>query len=192
MTGLRISAFLSTLLMLCSCATVVSTLNEDGIEEDPTRRTMGAMMDDSSIETTIKVNLNAADDRLKNASISVVSYNGTVLLVGQVPSQDMKNLATRVATSSSSRVKTVHNELEIAGTNSLLAKTNDAWLSSKVKTLLLTNPDIRGLRTKVVAENGVIYLMGLVSRAESQRIVDVVSSTRGVNKVVRAFEYVDN
>ena len=180
------------LCLLSGCATVISaTTGDDGLEENRGRRTFGAMVDDGSIETTVKVNLNAADDGLKDAHISVVSFNGVVLLVGQVPSQDLKNLATRVATSSSTRIKTVHNELEVAGATTFLSRSNDAWLSTKLKTLMLADPSVNGLRTKVVTENGVVYLMGLVTQEEADRTVELVSNTQGVTKVVRAFEYIN-
>ncbi len=180
------------LFLLNGCASVISaTTGDDGVEENRGRRSMGAMMDDGSIETTIKVNLNAADEQLKNSHINVVSFNATVLLVGQVPSQDMKNLATRVARSSSSRVKEVYNELEVAGATTFLSRSNDAWLSAKIKTLMLADSEVSGLRTKVVTENGVVYLMGLLTQEEADKTVNLVSNTKGVTKVVRAFEYIN-
>lgn len=188
---LRLGFAFSVLLLLDSCATVISATTDDGIQENRGRRTMGAMVDDSSIETAIKVNLNAADEQLKASHINVVSFNGTVLLVGQVPSQDMKNLATRVTRSSSSRVKEVYNELEVAGATTFLSRSNDAWLSAKIKTLMLADSEVSGLRTKVVTENGVVYLMGLLSQEEADKTVNLVSNTRGVTKVVRAFEYIN-
>jgi osmotically-inducible protein OsmY len=189
---LRLGFVFSLLLLLSSCASVISaTSGDDGIEENRGRRSMGAMVDDSSIETTIKVNLNAADELLKNAHISVISFNGTVLMVGQVPSQDMKNLATRVARTSSSRVKEVYNELEVAGATTFISRSNDAWLTSKIKTLMLADAEVSGLRTKVVTENGVVYLMGLLTQEEADRTVELVSNTKGVTKVVRAFEYIN-
>ncbi|MGY8789019.1 MAG: BON domain-containing protein [Pseudomonadales bacterium] len=154
-------------------------------------RSVGAVVDDNSIETTIKVNFNAADELLKNSHINVVSFNGTVLLVGQVPSQDTKNLATRVARTTSTRVKEVYNELEVAGSTTFLSRSNDAWLSAKIKTLMLTDSDVSGRRTKVVTENGVVYLMGLLTQEEANTAVELVSNTRGVTKVVRAFEYIN-
>ena len=62
------------------------------------------------------------------------------------------------------KVRTVHNELEIAGPTTMMARTNDAWLTTKVKTVLITNPETDAGRVKVVTENGVVYLMGLLSR----------------------------
>jgi osmotically-inducible protein OsmY len=188
----RLGLLVTLLCFLNGCATVISTVNPgETIEEERGSRSFGALVDDSSIETAIKVNLNA-NEPLKRANISVVSFNGTVLLVGQVPSQELKNEATRIATSASaSRIKTVHNELEVAGTTTLLSRSNDAWLTAKLKTLMLADPNIGGLRTKVVTENGVVYLMGLVTQAEADQTVELVSNSSGVTKVVRSFEYID-
>ena len=189
---IRLGFVFSMLFFLNSCATVISaTAGDDGIQEDRGRRSVGAVVDDNSIETTIKVNFNAADELLKNSHINVVSFNGTVLLVGQVPSQDTKNLATRVVRTTSTRVKEVYNELEVAGSTTFLSRSNDAWLSAKIKTLMLTDSDVSGRRTKVVTENGVVYLMGLLTQEEANTAVELVSNTRGVTKVVRAFEYIN-
>lgn len=192
MIFLRSGILFCMLCLLNSCASVISaTTGDDGIQEDRGRRSMGAVVDDGSIETTIKVNMNAADEQLKDANVNVVSFNGTVLLVGQVPSQDIKNLATRVARTSSSRVKEVYNELEVAGVTTFLSRSNDAWLTAKIKTLMLADGEVSGMRTKVVTENGVVYLMGLLTQAEADVAVNLVSNTRGVTKVVRAFEYIN-
>jgi osmotically-inducible protein OsmY len=182
---------LSAVILLQSCATVVSTATGgEGVKEDPGSRSLGTIIDDGSIETTVQVNIDAADPGLKKSHVNVVSFNGVVLLVGQVASQDLKNLATRIATKSP-RVKTVHNEMEIAGTTTLLSRSNDGWISTKLKALMLADPTVSGFRTKVITENGVVYLMGLVTQKEAQATVDLVSNATGVTKVVRAFEYID-
>lgn len=188
----QIILFILFITTLSSCASVISTFNgNDSIQENRGSRSTGSVLDDGAIETMIKVNLNAADEGLRQANIDVVSFNQTVLLVGQVPTQELKNLATQVATTSNSRVKTVYNELEVAGDTSFMSRANDAWLSTKIKSLMLVDGDVEGLRTKVVTENGVVYLMGLLSHEEADRAVDLVSNTSGVVKVVRAFEYID-
>jgi osmotically-inducible protein OsmY len=178
---LLVLSLVCTTLLTTACASVISTLNgNDSIQEDQGSRTAGSVLDDGAIETMIAVNLNAADDELRASNIDVISFNQTVLLVGQVPTQELKNLATRVATTSNSRVKTVYNELEVAGDTSFLSRTNDAWLSTKIKSMMLVNDDVEGLRTKVVTENGVVYLMGLLTRAEADQAVDLVSKNSGV------------
>jgi osmotically-inducible protein OsmY len=182
----------SFVLLLCSCATVVSTATGDaGVQENRGRRSVGAVFDDAAIETAVQVNIDAADDALKASHINVVSFNGVVLIVGQVASQDLKNLATRVANTTNSRTKAVHNELEVSGPTTFLARSNDAWITSKLKTLMLADPNVAGLRIKLVTENSVVYLMGLVTQEEANRAVDLVSTTSGVTKVVRVFEYID-
>ena len=174
------------LFNLTGCASIISAVNgNDSIEENRGNRSAGSVLDDGSIETMLTVNLNAADEGLREANIDVISFNQTV------STQELKNLATRVATSSNSRVKTVYNELEVAGDTSFLSRTNDAWLTTKIKSMMLVDGDVEGLRTKVVTENGVVYLMGLLTREEANQAVELVSATRGVTKVVRAFEYID-
>jgi osmotically-inducible protein OsmY len=190
---LRFGLFASFLLLLNSCSTVISaTSGDDGLEEDPGRRSVGTMMDDSSIETAVLVNLNAADEGLKKAHIRVVSYDTRVLLVGQVPTEELKALATRVATSSARRIEIVHNELEVAGDTNFLSRTSDTWITAKVKTFMLADKNVSGLRTKVITANGVVYLMGLVSNVQADQAAELASRVSGVVKVVRAFEYTDS
>jgi osmotically-inducible protein OsmY len=188
----QLGVLLSFVLLLNGCATVISTVKPgETVQEQRGSRSLGAVVDDSAIETAIKVNLNANAD-LKAANVSVVSFNGTVLLVGQVPTQELKNEATRIATSTNpSRTKAVHNELEVAGTTTFLSRSNDALLTAKLKTIMLADPNVAGLRTKVVTENGVVYLMGLVTKAEADQTAELVANSSGVTKVVRAFEYID-
>ena len=89
------------------------------------------------------------------------------------------------------KVRTVHNELEIAGPTTMMARTNDAWLTTKVKTVLITNPETDAGRVKVVTENGVVYLMGLLSRTESEAAVEKTRQVFGVQKIVKIFEYIN-
>ena len=82
--------------MISGCGSVMSSAGAGPIEEDPGERTFGQQMTDESIETKAKVNINAADEGYDSAHLSVVSFNGFVLLVGQVPSEELKTLATDV------------------------------------------------------------------------------------------------
>ena len=122
--------------------------------------------------------------------MGVTSFNGQVLLTGQVSSEEEKQ-AAGAAIKDLRKVRTVHNELEIAGPTSLVARTNDSWLTTKVKTALFTNEDTYAGRVKVVTENGVVYLMGLLSKAESEATVEKTRQVFGVQKIVKVFEYID-
>ena len=88
-------------------------------------------------------------------------------------------------------IRQTYNELTIQGASSLLARTNDTWLSTKLKTKLLANKEIKSRQIKVVTENGIVYLMGIVSRADSDHIAAIASQTTGIRKVVKVFEYLD-
>jgi osmotically-inducible protein OsmY len=180
------------LSLLCGsgCGSMLSATDAEPIKDDSGERTYGARMDDESIETKATVNINAADTGFRAAHLNVVSYNSYVLIVGQVPSQELKDKASAVVREIR-RVRRIYNELEVTGNVSVLTRSSDTWITSKVKSALLASSETEGNRVKVVTENGVVYLLGLASQAEAVRIVDSASGTQGVRKVVRLFEYLD-
>ena len=185
----------STLILLfisCSCTTIlVQTTGEEGILEDPGERTAGAMLEDQSIVTKVKVNMRSQEPAFRQSSFDVISHNGVVLLVGQVESKTLKNRATKIASKASSKVRRIHNELEVAGRTSLIARTNDTWIATKVRTLLYTNDDVPSDQVRVIAENGAVYLMGLISQAEGDNAANLARNISGVTKVVKVFEYIN-
>lgn len=190
MTILRYLLPLFIILALSGCGTLLTAADSETIEDDKGERTFGASMDDESIETKARVNVHAANEAFDDAHISIISYNAYVLIVGQVPTEELKQQASDVIRKIR-RVRRIYNELEITGNTSFMTRTSDTWITSKVKTNLIANAETEGLRVKVVTENGVVYLMGLATHAEADRIVDVASSSYGVRKVVRLFEYID-
>ena len=181
---------LAICVLLTGCGSFLSAVGSGPIEDDPGERTTGARMEDEAIETKGKVNVNAANERFDDAHFSITSYNGYVLVTGQVPDQELKDQASDVVRRIRG-VRRIYNELEIVGNTSALVRSSDTWLTTKVKSALLAREDIEGNRVKVVTENGVVYLMGMVSRAEAERIVEVARSTGGVQKVVEIFELID-
>ena len=122
--------------------------------------------------------------------IVVTSYNGIVLVTGQTPRAELKELAGKAANSVQS-AKKVHNELQITQPTSGLVRSNDALLTTSIKTRMLSYNDVPASKVKVVTENGVVYLLGIISRAEAQRATSVVQDVNGVQKIVRLFEYID-
>lgn len=178
-----------SLLLLSGCASIVSSTREAPIEENEGRRTIGNFIEDNSIEFKAKVNINKASPALSQSNISVNSFNGQVLLTGQVPDQRTKDEATQVV-SQLREIRKVHNELEIAGPTSLMIRANDTYLSGRVKAQLLADNRTHGMRIKVVTENGAVYLMGLVTRQEADVAVEVVRNIVGVNRIVKVFEYI--
>lgn len=181
---------LITVLGLTSgCGSLLATLNTGPIEENPTARTLGQIIEDDNIETKAVVNIHAANQAFHESHINVVSYNGFVLLAGQVNNQALKDQATAVVREIRG-VRRIYNELEIAAPSSGITRTSDTWITTKVKSWLLGVSNIQGHRVKVVTENGVVYLMGLASTEEADRIAAETAGISGVQRVVRLFEQI--
>ncbi|WP_372749257.1 BON domain-containing protein [Litorivivens sp.] len=179
---------ISTLTLGSGCSSIISATSDGPIKEKPGERTLGAAIDDQIIETKALVNIRAAHPDLENARVDAVSYNGILLLVGQVPTEASRKLAAETA-AHIKRVRRVHNELVVTGKISFLARSNDSWLSTKVKSKLALSDKIDSGRIQVVTENGVVYLLGIVSASEAEIATELVRQTNGVQRVVRVFEY---
>jgi osmotically-inducible protein OsmY len=176
-------------LSLQSCSSILSATTATPIPEEPQRRTTGSLIDDEIIEIKALVNIDKASPELAQAHINATSYNGILLLTGQVSSEHLRQQAAQTAAKIGS-VRQVHNEISVAGTTSMVARSNDTWITTKVKSKLLANGAVVGQHIKVVTENGVVYLMGLVTRDQADRAAEITRKTAGVQKVVRIFEYI--
>jgi osmotically-inducible protein OsmY len=181
---------ITSLTLLSGCGSFLATMQTNTIEDDPGERTMGQLIEDDNIETKAVVNIHAADDGFDDAHIVVVSFNGYVLLAGQVTDEKLKAAATDIVRKIHD-VRRIYNELEIASPSSGMTRTSDTWITTKVKSWLLGSTSIEGTRVKVVTENGVVYLMGLATQEESDRIAAKAASIGGVQRVVRLFEITD-
>lgn len=177
-------SIVSLLTLLQSC---VST---GPYSENLGKRTIGSAFDDQLIESRGKANIKAALSETKNFHINVTSFNGVVLLTGQIPSQAARDIAVE-SLEGLRKVRVVHNELEIAGPTTFMSRTNDTWLTTKVKTALLTSDKIAGTRIKVITENSVVYLMGLLRTNEADAAVLVAREVYGVQKIVKVFELIN-
>ncbi|MAX07333.1 MAG: BON domain-containing protein [Pseudohongiellaceae bacterium] len=185
----RVFAFL-ILVTLASCSTIlVNTTNRDGMQEDPTERTTGAIIEDRSIETKIAVNMQAIEPAFRKSSFDVISHNGVVLLIGQVESSELKSKATEIASKASTKIKRIHNEIEVSGRTGILSRGNDTWIATKVRTLMLANAEVPSGQVRVVVENGAVYLMGIISQSEGDNAANIARNVAGVTKVVKVFEY---
>ena len=189
------STFVKSVTTLCllgtlgGCANIISATREKPIREDQGSRTIGAYVEDEVIENKTLVNLNKGSESVKNSHISATSYNGILLLTGQVPTDTAKNEAEQIALQTR-KVRKIHNELEISGPTSTIVRTNDAYLTSRIKLQLLTNKSVDGGRIKVVTENSAVYLMGLVTENEAEAAINIIRTIPGVQRIVKVFEYI--
>ena len=124
----------------------------------------------------------------KQSHIVLSSYNGVVLLAGQTPTQALKQEA-EATVKGVPGVRRVYNELTISGPTSPMTQSSDAWITTKVKSKLLTVQDLDSSAMKVITENGVVYLMGRTTPKQAQTAANAARTVAGVQKVVTLFEF---
>ena len=155
---------------------------------DQTRRTLGVRLDDGLIQRTASRQIDAADERLKVSHVTVTSFDGIVLLTGQVENDELRQLAED-SIKDIRKIRKIHNEIRIGGGIGIFARSADSWLQTKVRTRLVAHEEIDAFRIKVVAEDDVVYLLGIVPRSQGDAAVAIARSVFGVERVVKVFEY---
>lgn len=196
---LKIRASCRLLLIFCLCGAMVSALSgcarvihattSDPVQISTNKRSLGTKLNDDKLETYARVNLLKADAAFENARVNIDSFNGFVLLTGQVPTEHLRQLAGNTVGAINS-VRQVHNELQIGPQARFGSQSLDAWITTKVKSRLVAS-SIQSRRVHIITEAQTVFLMGLVSRHEADRIAEVARTSDGVKQVVKVFEYVD-
>ncbi|MES2364046.1 MAG: BON domain-containing protein [Pseudomonadota bacterium] len=151
------------------------------------RRTSGAQLEDEGIELRASSRLRSSLG--ERAHVNLTSYNRQVLLTGEVPTAQDKQLVEQIVTRVEN-VSSVVNELAVMGNSSLTQRSSDTLVTGRVKAMLIDTKDLFANSFKVVTERGTVYLMGRVTQREADRGTAVVRSTSGVQKVIRMFEII--
>jgi osmotically-inducible protein OsmY len=172
----------------CAAAAVTGIATTAAVATD--RRTTGTIVEDRSISLKVRRAILREKELNRQSHINITTYNLNVLLTGETPTEEFRNRLGELARNVE-KVKQVFNEVTIAAPSSMITRSSDSVITSKVKTKLVTDANIDGLNIKVVTENGVVFLMGLLTREEAERATEAVRTTGGVQRVVRLFEYVD-
>ena len=187
---IRMTACVAVVLIagatLTGCVPAVIAVGAGGTALVATdRRTTGTQVDDEGVELKIAQQANAQyGDRIH---LNVTSYNGIVLLTGEVPDQGVWASVGNLA-KTTEKVRVVQNELVVAPNTDMSQRTNDTYITSKVKTRMIEANKFPPNAVKVVTERGVVYLMGIVSKAEGDNAGETAATTDGVSKVVKVFE----
>src|SRR5690348_3188992 len=175
-------------IVLSGCVPLVLAGAAGGALVVADRRSVGAQADDEAIELKMANNIGAGyGDRVH---VNVTSYNGIVLLTGEVPTPELKRSIEDIA-KSTAKVRTVHDELAVGPVSSIGSRTNDSYITSKVKARFVEANKFAPNHVKVVTERQVVYLMGLVRHAEADAAAQIAATTSGVVRVVKLFEYID-
>lgn len=187
--GKVLAIALAFIAMLGGCAKIITVTTSEPIQINTNKRTLGTRINDQQLETVSRVNLNKASEQLEDAHINIDSFNGIVLLTGQVPNDQLRMLAGDTV-GKINPVRQVHNELAARAPTTFQERSKDSWITTKIKTKLVAS-SIQSRRIRIITEAQTVFLMGLVSRYEADRITKVAQNTSGVKQVVKVFEYVD-
>ncbi len=185
-----VSLFIGISLLITGCAEVINVTTSKPIEMNANQRTMGAKLNDQEIETIARVNIKKANPQLEHAHINIDSFNGLVLLTGQVPSNELRNIVADTVYQLSP-VREVHNELTAREATNFGERSVDVWITTNIKTQLLADKETESQRIRIITEMKTVFLMGIVTHAEADHITNMVSHTSNVQKVVKVFEYID-
>jgi len=153
------------------------------------RRTAGEQVEDKAIEMKIGAEMRNLFAETQNLRINAHSYAGDVLLLGDVPTEQDKQRAGEAA-QKVEKVVRVTNQIRVGDITPASVRTNDAWLSSKVRTTLINTKEVPSRTINVTTERGIVYLQGKVTEAEGARAAIAASGVSGINKVVKLFEIV--
>ena len=189
LAAVALAATATTTTLLTGCVPVVVAAGVGGAALVATdRRSVGAQADDEAIELKIATNINNRYGERVHA-IST-SYNGVVLLSGEVLDQETLASIGNIA-KNTERVRAVHNELAIGPNTTLEQRSNDTFITSKVKARFVEANKFSATHVKVVTERGIVYLMGIVRRDEADSAGQIAATTSGVVRVVKLFEYMN-
>lgn len=156
------------------------------------RRDPITVWDDRKTENQIKHDIAQTFSTQSGFHVNVTTYNQDVLLTGQVPTQADKERLTTIAESVETiDVETVYNEVTVGPVTGLVQRTTDTWVTSKIKSYFTASNKIGLMRMQVITENGTVYLMGLVTQQEAELATEKAREVKGVEQVVRLFEYVN-
>ncbi|VVC76359.1 Osmotically-inducible protein Y [Aquicella siphonis] len=151
-------------------------------------RTIEKTLQDTDISNKIADRIRKVPALRNESHIEVTVFNKVVLLSGETPNPSWKQQAEDIAKSVPD-VTRVYNQITIQGPTSSLTRTSDSWITTKIKGLMLATEDLKSSSIKVLTENGVVYLMGIVTRQQADIAVDIARQVSGVQKVVKIFQY---
>jgi osmotically-inducible protein OsmY len=154
------------------------------------RRTAGTMIEDQTIELKAYRSITSNEELAKKTHINITSYNTAVLITGESPLDEMRQEVISLVTAVE-KVTHVYNEITIAAPSSMVSRSGDVYITTKVKAKLFADKVLNGLTIKIVTEKGVVYLMGIVNHQEAEIATNIARETGGVQKVVKLFQYID-
>lgn len=179
------------ILLVCLSGMLVACMNAavTGAQAVYSRHNIQASLNDHYIAMKAERTIYIDNNQFQNTNVSVSSFNGVVLITGQVSSHaerlEIENIVKKIP-----GVKEIHNMLTVSNRSSPLTRVSDTWITTKIKSKLIAMNDVDPSQIKVVTENGVVYLIGIVPPEQADIAVDLARTTEGVQSVVKVFSYI--
>lgn len=167
---------------------IASATGPEPIGNSEGTRTLSMRIEDGSIERTAGVNIQKASPEYRQANVNVISFYGSVLLAGQVPTEELKAEAEKVLRRIA-EVKQVHNELTVGPSSYYQERSSDGVISMRVRSALSFEEGFPSSRTRVFTVGGTVYLMGKLTPAEADKAVDLIKQVAGVKKIIKLVDY---
>jgi len=187
---LFLTIFLGTIALAQGCAPVIVAGGATAAVAATDRRTLGALVDDNAIELKARKALNSDPEIGDDVHVNITSMNGIVLLTGETTTAELRDRVLGLIRDIPG-IRSIVNEVRVAEPRAFAYTTHDSWITGKVKAKLLGDQNIPGRQVKVVTENSVVYLMGLVKQKEGELAAETARTVGGIKRVVKLFEYTD-
>ena len=185
----RIAALIGLSLTLQGCIFVAgAAAGAAAIAVVYDHRNIEHSLQDTKTANKISNKIQAVPVLHNESHIEVTVFNDVVLLTGETPNPAWKQRAEEIA-KSAPEISRVYNQINIGGPTSSLTRTSDSWITTKIKSQMLATENLKSSSIKVLTENGTVYLMGSVTRQQSDVAVDIARQVSGVQKVVKIFQY---
>lgn len=170
---------------LQGCFPVFAASVGTGVMLTVDRRSLGTQTEDESIEW--KASARVGDRMRDHGHFNFTSFNRKVLISGEVVSAELKAEAGKIV-ARIPNVQGVYNELLVGPSSSMADRSNDSFITSKVKSRSVDSGKFNPLHVKVVTEAGTVFLLGMLTQAEADAAIHVARTTSGVRKVVPLLE----
>lgn len=185
MFKLFICSLLCVILSSCAAVVVVGAAGSMAVYD---RRSVAMMERDARIFYIVNKTI-MSDPRFRDSHIAVSSYNQVVLFVGQTPTASLRVVAENVARQTPN-VRRVYDQITIDYPIALSQRSKDGLITAHLRTNLLRQKGLESGSIRIITENGVVYLTGIVTHEQANLAVNVARHVNGVNKVVKLFQYI--
>jgi len=183
----KLLSLMAVMFMLQGCAGAIMVGAVGGAMMVNDNRSFMTQLDDTNADFQIANMLAEQVDIHNQTNITALVMNTNVLMIGQAPNSMLRDKAIRIVQSLKLGGK-IHNQIRIGNPISFTTRSNDTWITTKVKSRMLNTDDLDMTNIKVITENGEVFLLGVVNKEQVALAVDVARNTAGVRKVIKVFE----